>query len=78
MVQMASKQTPLETIAVCDLWKLARERRAARYFNLDPKCYQYSEEMLANTDRPARWVPLRSPRHLGGPIERSDCRSSGR
>ena len=53
MVQMASKQTPVETIAVCDLWKLARERRAAqvkRLFNLDPKCYQYSEEMLANKD----------------------------
>ena len=53
MVQMASKQTPVETIAVCDLWKLARERRAAqvkRAFNLDPKSYQYSEEMLANKD----------------------------
>jgi predicted dehydrogenase len=53
MVRMASKQTPVETIAVCDLWKLARERRAAQvksFFNLDPKCYQYSEEMLANRD----------------------------
>ena len=53
MVQMASKETPVETIAVCDLWKLARERRAAQVkssFNLDPKCYQYSEEMLANKD----------------------------
>jgi len=53
MVQMASKQVPVETIAVCDLWKLARERRAAqvkRAFNLDPKSYQYSEEMLANKD----------------------------
>src|SRR4051812_11268446 len=53
MVQMASKRTPVETIAVCDLWKLARERRAAQVktaFKLDPKCYQYSEEMLANKD----------------------------
>ena len=53
MVQMASKQTPVETIAVCDLWKLARDRRAAqvkRAFNLEPKSYQYSEEMLANKD----------------------------
>ena len=53
MAQMASKQIPVETIAVCDLWKLARERRAAqvkRAFNLDPKCYQYSEQMLANKD----------------------------
>src|ERR1700746_2596935 len=47
MVQMAAKQVPVETMAVCDLWKLARDRRAAqvkRAFNLDPKCYQYSEE----------------------------------
>src|ERR1700758_28912 len=53
MVQMASKQTPVETIAVCDIWKLARERRAAqvkRMFNLEPKCYKYSEELLANKD----------------------------
>jgi predicted dehydrogenase len=53
MVKMASKEVPVETIAVCDLWKLARDRRAAqvkRFFNLDPKCYQYSEQMLANKD----------------------------
>lgn len=53
MVQMASRQTPVETIAVCDLWKMARDRRAAQVkqaFKLDPKCYKYSEEMLANKD----------------------------
>jgi len=53
MVQMASKQTPVETIAVCDIWKMARDRRAAQVkqaFKLDPKCYKYSEEMLANKD----------------------------
>src|SRR5215469_13352876 len=53
MVQMASKQVPVETIAVCDIWKLAMERRAApvkKAFNLAPKCYKYSEEMLANKD----------------------------
>src|SRR5215469_7928087 len=53
MVEMASKQIPVETIAVCDLWKLARERRAAQVkkaFDLDPKCYKYSEELLANKD----------------------------
>jgi predicted dehydrogenase len=53
MVQMASREIPVQTIAVCDLWKLARERRAAQVkkaFNLDPKCYQYSEEMLANKE----------------------------
>ena len=30
MAQMASKVTPVETIAVCDIWSLAREKRAAR------------------------------------------------
>ena len=53
MAQMASKQTPVETIAVCDIWSLAREHRAAQVkeaFNLDPKSYKYSEEMLANKD----------------------------
>jgi predicted dehydrogenase len=53
MVQMASKQIPVETMAVCDIWRLARERRAAqakRAFNLEPKAYKYSEEMLANKD----------------------------
>jgi predicted dehydrogenase len=53
MAQMASKQTPVETIAVCDIWSLAREKRAAQVkeaFNLDPKSYKYSEEMLANKD----------------------------
>jgi predicted dehydrogenase len=53
MTQLASKQMPVETIAVCDLWSLARERRGAqvkRAFNLEPKSYKYSEEMLANKD----------------------------
>src|ERR1035437_9877908 len=50
---MASKQTPVETIAVCDIWSLAREKRAAQVkhaFNLEPHSYKYSEEMLANKD----------------------------
>jgi predicted dehydrogenase len=53
MVQLASKQMPVETIAVCDIWSLARERRGAQVkkaFNLEPKAYKYSEEMLANKD----------------------------
>src|SRR5580704_11461288 len=53
MAQMAAKHIPVETTAVCDLWKLARERRAAQVkhaFNLEPKCYKYCEEMLANKD----------------------------
>ena len=30
MVQLASRQMPVETVAVCDIWSLARERRAAQ------------------------------------------------
>src|SRR5580658_2392276 len=53
MVQRAARQMPVETVAVCDLWSRAGERRAAqvkRVFNLDPKTYKYSEEMLAQKD----------------------------
>ena len=53
MIQLASKELPVETIAVCDIWSLARERRAAQVknaFNLDPRSYKYSEDMLANKD----------------------------
>src|SRR5664279_3298108 len=40
MVALASKQMPVETVAVCDLWSLAREHRAAqvkRSFSLEPQ-----------------------------------------
>lgn len=53
MVSLASKQIPVETIAVCDIWSLARERRAAQVrktFNLEPQLYKYSEDMLARKD----------------------------
>lgn len=53
MAQLASRKTPVETIAVCDIWSLAREARAGQVkaaFNLQPRTYKYSEEMLANKD----------------------------
>src|ERR1700748_2517631 len=53
MVQLAAKQMPVETVAVCDLWTLAREHRAAqvkRAFNNEPQTYKYSEDMLAHKD----------------------------
>ena len=53
MVALASKQMQVETVAVCDIWSLAREHRAAqvaRAFNLSPRRYKYSEEMLAQKD----------------------------
>jgi predicted dehydrogenase len=53
MVKLASQHMPVETMAVCDIWSLARERRAAQVkaaFNLEPRTYKYSEQMLENTD----------------------------
>ena len=53
MAQLASKQLPVEVVAVCDLWSLARERRAAQVrksFGADPRSYKYSEELLAQKD----------------------------
>lgn len=53
MAQIASKHTPVETMAVCDIWSLAREARASQVkqvFGIEPMSYKYSEEMLANKD----------------------------
>lgn len=53
MVHLASRQTPVETVAVCDIWSIARERRAKQVkdlFGAEPKAYKYSEEMLARPD----------------------------
>jgi predicted dehydrogenase len=53
MVQLAAHQTPVETVAVCDLWSLARERRAAQVekaFGVKPQQYQIYDEMLARQD----------------------------
>jgi predicted dehydrogenase len=53
MVQLASKKVLVETVAVCDIWSMARERRGAQVkkaFNLEPQSYKYSEDMLARKD----------------------------
>src|SRR5258707_1269822 len=53
MTQLAAKKVPVETVAVCDLWTLAREHRAAQVkkaFNNEPQIYKYSEQMLALKD----------------------------
>jgi predicted dehydrogenase len=53
MVKRAAKKTPVETVAVCDIWSVAREARAAqvqRLFDTAPRMYQYSEKMLASAD----------------------------
>jgi len=53
MVQLAAKQMPVETVAVCDLWSLARQRRAAQVrhiFGSEPQSFQYFEKMLEQKD----------------------------
>src|SRR5690349_20758857 len=53
MVQLASKRMPVEVVAVCDLWSMARDRRAAQVkkaFDIDPQAFKYSEQMLALKD----------------------------
>ena len=53
MAQLASRHMPVETVAVCDLWSLTREKRGAQVkkaFNLTPQSYKYFEDMLARKD----------------------------
>jgi len=53
MAHMASEQMQVEMVAVCDLWSVAREQRAAQVkslFNSEPQIYAHSEEMLARKD----------------------------
>ena len=53
MASMAAKRMPVEVAAVCDLWSVAREHRAAQVkkaFNLEPQSFKYSEQMLALKD----------------------------
>ena len=53
MVQLAAAHTPVETVAVCDLWSKARDRRAAQVesaFGKRPETYKYYEEMLKRKD----------------------------
>ena len=53
MAQRAAKTMPVETVAVCDIWSLAREQRAAQVkevFGIEPQSYKYSEDMLARKD----------------------------
>jgi predicted dehydrogenase len=53
MVHMAAQKTPVEMVAVCDIWSVARERRAKQVsdlFGTTPAVFKYSEEMLARPD----------------------------
>ncbi len=49
MVKMSEKEKNLGVVAVCDIWKLNREKAAAncqKLFNTSVKQFKYSEEML--------------------------------
>ena len=53
MTEIAARHSPVEIVAVCDLWNKARERRAAQVkhqLKHDPQQYQYLEEMLLRKD----------------------------
>jgi predicted dehydrogenase len=53
MAHMAAQHTPVEVVSVCDIWTLARDRRAAQVkelFGTSPRTYKYSEQMLASSD----------------------------
>ena len=53
MAEIANKQSPVDIIAVCDLWSKARELRAAqakKQLKQNPQQYQYLEQMLAHKD----------------------------
>jgi predicted dehydrogenase len=53
MAGIASQKTPLDIVAVCDLWNAARDRRAAQVkkeLNQEPQQYQYLEDMLRRND----------------------------
>jgi len=53
MAEIANKESPVDVVAVCDLWNKARERRAAQVkqqLKHDPQQYQYLEEMLSRKD----------------------------
>jgi len=53
MAVISNKQSPVEIVAVCDLWNKARDLRAAQIkqqLKNDPQQYQYLEDMLERKD----------------------------
>jgi predicted dehydrogenase len=48
-VKPAARQVPVGTVAVCDIWSVARERRRGQVktaYNRAPQSYKYCEDML--------------------------------
>jgi predicted dehydrogenase len=66
--QLKTRQN-VEITAVCDLWRLNREKAVAvnaKYYGRVPRAYQYLEEVLALKDVDA--VIISTPEHSHSPI----------
>lgn len=66
MVHLAAKKTPVEVVAVCDIWSVARAARAAQVkelFGSAPRTYQYSEKMLSEPDIDAVMIATGDHQH---------------
>ena len=69
MVSRLKTKYNVETIAVCDLWKVNRERAAVsaeRYYGRAPRSFQYLEDLLALKDVDA--VVIATPEHSHSPV----------
>ena len=69
--QLKTRQN-VETTAICDLWRLNREKAVAvnaKYYGRAPRGYQYLEDVLALKDVDA--VIISTPEHSHSPVEES-------
>jgi predicted dehydrogenase len=69
LVSQLSKSQNAEIVAVCDLWKLNREKAVAantKYYGRSPKAYSHVEEVLPLKDIDA--VIISTPEHSHSPI----------
>ncbi|HTF20884.1 MAG TPA: Gfo/Idh/MocA family oxidoreductase [Chryseolinea sp.] len=66
MVQMSAKSKNLNVVAVCDIWKVNKEKAAAnckKLFGADVKQFKYSEEMLKMPDLDAVMIGTGDHQH---------------
>jgi predicted dehydrogenase len=66
MVQMSAKEKNLNVVAVCDIWKVNKEKAAAnckKLFGADVKQFKYSEEMLKMPDLDAVMIGTGDHQH---------------
>jgi predicted dehydrogenase len=66
MVKMSEKDKNLGVVAVCDIWKLNRERGAAlakKTFGTEPEQFKYSEDMLNMADLDAVMIATGDHQH---------------